>query len=262
MKQRLTIASLVLSFGLMIASNSVYALKETSLYVKPLNHLGSSVNNKNGTSSNWSGYAVESNLSSPLNNAVNQVLGQWVVPAVTCTRSTTYSSTWVGIDGYSDGTVEQTGTEQDCYRGKPVYYAWFETYPQPEYEITNLPVAAGNTMSASVQYTSPNLYTLTIKNMINGSSYSTTRRLAAQRQSAEWVQEAPSSWFGVLPLANFGTVNFTGSSANLAGQTGTISSTNWQNDEITMLLNINTPKAIPSALSPDGSSFSVTWKHS
>src|ERR1700744_191095 len=70
---------------------------------------------RNGTSTNWSGYAVATSLKTPAAGAVSDVSGKWVVPTVACPArsTTTYSSNWVGIDGYSDNTVEQTGTEQD-----------------------------------------------------------------------------------------------------------------------------------------------------
>src|SRR5437870_4998940 len=61
-------------------------------------------------STNWSGYAAETNLTAPAANAVTAVSGSWVVPQVTGS-STGYSSVWVGIDGYSSATVEQIGTE-------------------------------------------------------------------------------------------------------------------------------------------------------
>src|SRR5260370_40828673 len=82
---------------------------------------GPIIRNKNGSSTNWSGYAAYNS------GAASDVKGSWVVPAVNCTGVTqnTYSSAWVGIDGYNDGTVEQTGTEQDCINGHASYYAWF-----------------------------------------------------------------------------------------------------------------------------------------
>ena len=55
------------------------------------------------TSSNWSGYAIETNPGD-----VSKVSGTWKVPAVTGS-STAYSAYWVGIDGYSSSTVEQSG---------------------------------------------------------------------------------------------------------------------------------------------------------
>src|SRR5437867_12855510 len=83
--------------------------------------------NANGTSQNWGGYAVESDLNAPLSGAVSDVQGTWTVPSVSKSSSAnTYSSIWVGIDGYSDNTVEQTGTEQDMTPDGPEYYAWFE----------------------------------------------------------------------------------------------------------------------------------------
>jgi Peptidase A4 family len=71
------------------------------------------------TSSNWSGYsAFKSRVK------FTDVKGDWIQPAATCTSERTYSSFWVGIDGYNSNTVEQTGTDADCNNGSPVYYAW------------------------------------------------------------------------------------------------------------------------------------------
>ena len=55
--------------------------------------------------------------------------GSWIVPTVTgSSRGTTYSAVWVGIDGYSDSTVEQIGTEEDVVNGGPSMHAWWEMY--------------------------------------------------------------------------------------------------------------------------------------
>ena len=78
---------------------------------------------------NWSGYAAETSFSSPKAASVAAVSGSWTVPAVSG-AGTAFSSVWVGIDGYSSGTVEQIGTEQDLSRGTPVYTAWYEMYPR------------------------------------------------------------------------------------------------------------------------------------
>jgi Peptidase A4 family len=205
---------------------------------------------------------VETNLQSPQSNAVSDVQGQWKVPGLTCARrETSYSSIWVGIDGYSDSTVEQTGTEQDCSRGRAKYYAWYEMYPK-SMRTVRLSVSPGDTIAASVQFSSTNSYKLTLNDTTTGKNYSTTQRPnGAGRQSAEWVAEAPSSFFSVLPLANFGSVNFMKASATLNGHTGSIADSNWQNDPITMLYLPTIAKATPSALSSDGSSFSIAWDH-
>jgi hypothetical protein len=213
-----------------------------------------------GTSSNWSGYAVETNLASPQSNAVTDVAGSWTVPAVVKSQSkTTYSSNWVGIDGYSDGTVEQLGTDSDWSRGAPSYYAWFEMYPGPAYLIGGFVVAPGDAVSASVHYNGGSSYQLTIDNTTRGEHFSQAFTGSAQRSSAEWITEAPSSG-RVLPLADFGSTTFTDCSATLNGHTGAISDSAWQYDELTMA-GRGYVKAVPSDLSSDGSSFGVTWYH-
>ena len=68
-----------------------------------------------GTSSNWSGYAAETNLASPQSGAVSDVTGTWQVPFVTGTINA-WSSAWVGIDGYASNSVEQLGTDSDTTR--------------------------------------------------------------------------------------------------------------------------------------------------
>src|SRR5205823_3981550 len=146
------------------------------------------IRNKNGTSGNWAGYAVASNLRAPLSGVVSEVQGTWKVPAVSGSDSAdTYSSNWIGIDGYSDNTVEQTGTEHDMTPDGPVYYAWFEMYPKSGYRILNFPVEPGDTITAEVHYLGNNRFSLTIANQTKDVSFSTTQRHKAQRQSAEWI---------------------------------------------------------------------------
>jgi hypothetical protein len=241
------------------------------------------IRNANGTSSNWSGYAVFPNPQTQ-NSSKNgkgkgngkpsggssptfsDVTGSWVVPKVTDSSSAhTYSSTWVGLDGYADGTVEQIGTEQDWSNGGPHYLAWFEMYPKWAYEIVGFPVSPGDTISAEVVYGTKGSFTLTITNesVLDGSgnpvTFSTTQRApSAQRLSAEWVEEAPWSG-GVLPLADFGVVHFSDCSATMAGHTGAINDSQWQYDAIAMETSDGTVKADPGDLSAGGTAFSVTW---
>ncbi|HMK82584.1 MAG TPA: G1 family glutamic endopeptidase, partial [Candidatus Bathyarchaeia archaeon] len=61
-------------------------------------------------STNWAGYAVTG-------TDVSDVVGTYIQPAVSCSSQTTYVATWVGIDGYSSSTVEQTGTLAECIDG-------------------------------------------------------------------------------------------------------------------------------------------------
>ncbi len=75
-------------------------------------------------SSNWSGYAVTG-------GTYTSVSATWVQNAGTCSSSDTDTdmSPWVGIDGYSSSSVEQTGTSVDCSGSSKTYYAWYEMYP-------------------------------------------------------------------------------------------------------------------------------------
>ncbi len=210
----------------------------------------------NGTSTNWSGYAVPASTGS-----VTDVKGSWIVPTVERSKSAnTYSSNWVGIDGYSSSTVEQIGTEQDWTGGRhgaARYYAWFEMYPNAAYMIGNFPVDAGDTITAEVSYSGGD-YTLTITNETQNVTYTRTDTISgAQNSSAEWVVEAP--WLGrVLPLADFGTTYLSDCTATIDGTTGPIST--WDYDAITMVWKRGN-KAVPSILSSSGDAFSVTWYH-
>jgi Peptidase A4 family len=198
------------------------------------------------TSTNWSGYAA-------INNTFTSVSASWTQPSVSCAAGeTSYSSFWVGLDGYNSSTVEQTGTDADCSSGSPRYYAWYEMYPKFPVNFSN-PVVPGDKMSASVAAGSGGKFTLTISDATQHWTQSTTQRLnKAALSSAEVIAEAPSSRGGVLPLANFGTVNFTSASAN--GQP----LDSFTPDPITMASG-STTKATPSGIS--NGSFSVTWNH-
>jgi Peptidase A4 family len=216
------------------------------------------------SSTNWAGWAITTG-----NGAVTDVKGSWIVPKIqgTCPATAQYSSFWIGIDGYSSTTVEQIGTDSDCQGGSPVYYAWYEFYPSPSHLITKVPIHPGNVIAAEVHFGSSK-FTLTLTDLNTSKTVTKNSTVKGSRNSAEWIAEAPSSGSGVLPLADFGKVRFgpdatgdTGTgSATISGTTGALGS--FANSvEITMINNAGTgTKAAPSSLTPDGTSFNVTWK--
>jgi hypothetical protein len=216
-------------------------------------------------STNWSGYAVTG-------SSFTQAKASWTVPSVNCsTTPNTYSSFWVGLDGWTSSTVEQTGTDSDCDGRTPSYYAWYEFYPAGSVLIGSVPVSPGNKMFAEVSY-SGSTFTVTITNETTGKSFSKNGKVSgAARSSAEWIAEAPccTRSGGILPLADFGTVDFgedyTGiSSTNYAmdssanGPIGSFGS----NIQEAIMVNGSTgaDEAVPSSLSSDGTSFTVAWK--
>jgi len=191
--------------------------------------------------------------------SVTDVKGSWTVPEVTSTQTTnSYSSFWVGIDGYSSNTVEQIGTDSDYVNGAPTYYAWFEFYPKQAYIISTVSVIPGDVMSAEVTY-SKSTFTVSITNTRTHKSFSTSAKVpSARMSSAEWIAEAPSSG-GVLPLANFGAVSFTSCSATIGSKTGSIGSFAPSSVyQISMVNSAGSVIAQPSSLSNDGTSFTVT----
>ncbi len=243
----LTLALLVLlGLAMMLATPSAGA--SAQLLHSPVQGLK---HGKNSTSTNWSGYANTG-------TTFSDVKGSWTEPSASCSPGqTAYSSFWVGIDGDTTSTVEQTGTDADCSSGTPTYYAWYEMYPKFPVNLSN-PVSPGDSMTAEVKYNGSSSFTLTITDNTKGWNFSTNQTSRkAKRGSAEWIAEAPSGSGGVLPLANFGTVNFSSCTAN-----GVSISSNPNPDAITMVTSGGTVKAQPSGLGSGGASFSVTWQHS
>ncbi len=199
------------------------------------------------TSGNWAGYASNT-------GTFTSVSASWVQPAVKCTSATTYAVFWVGLDGYSSKTVEQTGTSAFCRGGKATYAGWYEFYPAPPKDFSPA-VAPGDAMHASVTE-SGGVFTTVISDTTRHWTGKARKTIAsAKRTSAEIIAEAPASGLSILPLANFGTMKFTNSLANgtAIGSHSPI--------KITMETSGGTVKAQPGALS-SSKNFSVTWHHS
>jgi Peptidase A4 family len=208
-------------------------------------------------SPNWAGYAVHRS-----GVQFTNARGAWAQPAVSCPSGGSYSSFWLGIDGYLDQYVEQVGTGADCSApNTPAYYAWYEMYPAARVRIATV-IHPGDSLEAEVG-TVPGGTELSLRDVTSGRTFSTMRRgSAGPLTSAEWVAEAPSACTGtscsVLPLANFGTVDFTLCSAVGNGVSGTINASGWSADVITMVRSNGTVLAQPSDVTVDGASFNVT----
>jgi len=125
-------------------------------------------------------------------------------------------------------------------------------------------------MSAKVSF-SGSLFTITITNETTGKSFSKSSTVSgAARSSAEWIAEAPccTRRGGILPLADFGTVDFGQDYTDVSGTndatdsstSGPISAYGSAVNSITMVSARGAQEAVPSALSSDGTSFTVAWK--
>jgi hypothetical protein len=152
-------------------------------------------------STNWSGYIATG-------SQFTGVSAQWVVPTVQPSQTSQSSSTWVGIDGVSNTSLIQAGTEQDTSDGTTTYYAWYELLPALSIPVAY--VSPGDEMKVSILEDSPGTWTITIADLTSGQTVSGSVAYSTPQTSAEWVEEAPSSATGQqLTLADFGTSQFT-----------------------------------------------------
>lgn len=159
-------------------------------------------------SSNWSGYAITG-------STYTSITGTWIVPAVTSSHGPEYSSAWIGIDGFNNSSLIQTGTEQDASsKGSTSYTAWWEILPAAETPITSMTISPGDSMSASIANNGNGTWTIHIQDTTTGQSFTTTQTYTGPAQSAEWILEAPEVNGRIATLANYGQTTFNPGTVN------------------------------------------------
>jgi len=231
-------------------------------------HLLADSANASATSDNWSGYSEAACAACRL----RYVQTSFTVPSVNCPAATmgtsgfAYVSHWAGLDGWSDGTVEQTGVAAYCHGtvSAPQYYAWYEMYPQLPVAFTG--IQPGDAMTAWVywDYSSTGAYHLVLTDVTSGATINTWQSCPAgsscDNTSAEVITEDPG---GAVPsgydLAPFGAVNYLNTQVtSKAGVHGGLASNGyWSNWAVTMANGADT-MASPSA--PVGAAaFEDTW---
>lgn len=220
--------------------------------------------------SNWSGYAETGTFTG--------VSGTWTVPTVTGSTSSQYSAAWVGVDGFNNSNLIQTGTEQDWYSGSAHYGAWWEILPAPETALpSNYTVKAGDSMSAQIYETSTlsgsaathgrgrggfggggggsqHVWSITISDATQNWTFTTTPSYSGPGTSAEWIMEATSvgGKISTLPHYTFapktlgaGDFDNAGIQTSLVGSpTYTPAELNYANDSGVMIQNnavVSTP---------------------
>ncbi|MGC2649821.1 MAG: G1 family glutamic endopeptidase [Candidatus Cybelea sp.] len=207
-------------------------------------------------SDNWAGYAV-------VGSAFTEARGSWTVPSVNCrVNPNGAASFWVGIDGSDNNTVEQPGTESQCNGIELVTYAWYEFAPKTGVTIKNMRVTPGEDMEAEVHYNGSR-FVVTIVDLTTGKYFRTSAAVPrAERASAEWIAE--SNGYSGLPdfdAVGFGK-DFTRATDTNAATDATASGpivAFGKRVQVAILGNKNADEAVPSFLSFDGSSFSVTY---
>ncbi|WP_081756910.1 G1 family glutamic endopeptidase [Gorillibacterium massiliense] len=154
-------------------------------------------------SGNWSGYAINKTK----RNSFRSISSYWVVPRVRASKQNKYSSIWVGIDGFGNSSLIQTGTEQDYVKGKAVYYPWWEILPAPETRIP-YPVSPNDLMYANISKLGNSKWQIVLKNKTKGWTFRTIRTYTGPANTAEWIMEAPTVNNNTALLADYRKMGF------------------------------------------------------
>jgi hypothetical protein len=206
--RRLLAAVSVVGTGAVVAGVPAGSAAGPAIFHHPRIRLAGSGNKAAGwASSNWSGYAVSG-------SDYSSATAQWVVQAVSRSSKPTYSSEWVGIDGFNNSSLIQTGTESDYYNGAAHYDAWWEILPAAETTIPSIAVSPGDHMSAKITKGSGSSWTITISDTSRDESFSTVQTYTGPQTSAEWIEEAPTVGGRIAPLANYGQTTFDAGTVN------------------------------------------------
>ena len=208
---------------------------------------------------NWSGYADTATRA----QTFTKVSGSWTVPSVTCSAEDQIISDWVGLDGFNSSTVEQLGTTSWCYKGKAVYYTWYEIYPKAVHEMSTA-LQPGDKVTASVTRTGTSYAFKLTDSTTPGNNISVTKTcaLAACKDiSAEWISERPSFSTGIVPQAHYNAFKITNGSQTSSGHTGSIGAGPGVN-AITMIDSTQSYNLSTVSTLTGGNSFSTTWKNS
>jgi len=150
---------------------------------------GPHIGTPHSNSSNWGGYVV-----SGAKGKFKTITGSWKEPVAKCTKKGELAAPWIGLDGWGDQTVEQTGVAAYCHGGaKPEYLAWYEMYPRNPVYYSNK-VSAGDTFTASVTFKGGTSYKLVLHDVTKHWTQTRTQKLSARNASAEAVIEGPGGY--------------------------------------------------------------------
>ena len=201
------------------------------------------------TSQNWSGYAARG-------GTFTSVSATWTIPQLALDGPFGADATWIGIGGLRSHDLIQAGTQQAVSgTGIVTYHAWIETLPDISHPVP-LTVLPGESVSISIDQQSGDTWLISFTNLTSGQTLQRTLPYASTVSSAEWIEEAPFSRRRVLPISQFGTLTFTSASAVKDGESLTPADLGAR--PISLIDDAGRVLAVPSPLSLDGSSFTVS----
>ncbi|UKZ68998.1 uncharacterized protein TrAtP1_010016 [Trichoderma atroviride] len=182
-----------------------------------------------GTSDNWSGVAI-------LQSGVTEVSGTFTVPVPKLPPggdpNTAYCGVaWVGIDGWFNDDLIQTGVLWCISENQASYNPWYEYLPGPITFFYGVTISAGSVVTVTATKTGNNsgITALTVDGTTVSHTFS-GEGSSLPGSSAEWIVEDYSLSLEeqvLVPFADFGNVTFTDASAVVNGAIITPSEGPW-----------------------------------
>ena len=191
-------------------------------------------------SPNWSGYILAKFQTGQKYKAITAT---WTVPDVVFQGVDASSAEWVGIGGFCknakcnkqkdvDKTLIQLGTAQEAFGTSDLqYFAWYEMLPlcshhdparsEPRRRHHRIADLRGKCKGNAS-------WTLSFTNETTSDTFSKTVKYKSPNLSAEWIEEAPVSGDGVVPLADYDTATFSNGTVN--GDTADLSNADQRRD--------------------------------
>jgi hypothetical protein len=221
------------------------------------------------TSSNWSGYEISANAG----QTIKKVQALFNVPSINCANSTLGTggdalwSDWVGLDGFSNMTVEQTGVAAECTSttGPPTYFGFNEMFPNPATTFTG--ISPGDAIVVVVQKVSGH-WQLVLQDRTTGGTVSTTQACPAgstcSDANGEVITEDFNNSVPVDNLADFGLDTQTDMFATSGGgRTGSFGSGSlWTSNTIDLANPANNHRMATPGPLEGGEAFYLSWNAS
>ncbi len=227
-RQALGIAVAVTALGAFAGTSAAFAGTGSPVRGHVLHLSPHAARANTNSSNNWFGYnqgTLEQGT-----KQFNAITGDWTVPTATnfTAGQDEYSSDWIGIGGgcidanctVGDNTLIQTGTEQDVdASGNQTYDAWYELIPAPSLTITNMTVAPGDHMHASIAevVAGSELWKITLQDVTRNETFTTTVPYTSTHATAEWIEETPlllGTNAGLAALPKLSQTAFTAGTTN------------------------------------------------
>lgn len=202
------------------------------------------------TSRNWSGYAATDGTYTAVN-------GTWTVPVIKNPGGSGYGAdaAWVGIGGIGSRDLIQAGTQSTAdVDGSVTYQTFYETLPDSLTPMS-VSVSPGDSVSVSIREVSDGNWRVAIHNNSTGRNETHDIAYDSSHSSAEWIEEAPTVGRRIVPLADFGQIRFTNTTAVRDNREVTLGQANAR--AITLGSRFGPVLASASQIGDDGASFSV-----